>query len=116
MPILFCERCNKETTWVYLGDEAVYCKSCDWTMDAEEFRAYRKRILRGLLEKVLEAKRKKELHPLEELFNEIEHEVRSNPQLAEEVHKRNMKELEKLVNKASRKRRRREYAIGVVPL
>ena len=52
MPILFCERCGKDTTWVYLGDKAVYCKSCGWQMSVDEFRAYRSRVLRAEFEDI----------------------------------------------------------------
>lgn len=114
MPILFCERCGKETEWVYLGNEAVYCKSCGWQMSVEDFRAYRSRVLRAEFEKFL-AERKKS-NPLEELYDELEALVKSDEKLAEEVHRRNMKQLEKLVNKATRRRKRTDYVLGAVPL
>ncbi len=116
MPILFCERCGKETEWVYLGNEAVYCKSCGRQMSVDEFRAYRSRVLRAEFEKFLEAERKKDSNPLEELYDELEALVQSDEELAEAVHKKNMKELEKLVNKASRRRKRTDYVLGAVPL
>ena len=109
MAILFCERCGKETEWIYLGSEAVYCKSCGWQMGIDEFRAYRSRILREEFEKFLERERAK--NPLEELYDELEAAVNSNPKLAEEVHKRNMKQLEKLARKVGRRKR----AILVIP-
>lgn len=112
MPILFCERCGKKTEWVYLGNEAV-CKSCGWQMSVEDFRAYRSRVLRAFFEKMLEEERKKDSNPLEELYDELKDLVQSDEKLAEEVHIRNMKQLEKLVNKATR-RRKKTYVLGEV--
>lgn len=112
MAILFCEKCNKETEWVFLGNKAVYCKSCGWQMSIEEFRAYRSRILREEFEKFLQRERERK-NWMEELYDELEAEVQKNPELAEEVHRRNMKQLEKAVRLARRKRRRQ--VLGVHP-
>ncbi len=115
MAILFCERCGKETEWIYLGSEAVYCKSCGWQMGVDEFRAYRSRILREEFEKFLQRERERK-NWMEELYDELEAEVQKNPKLAEEAHRRNMKQLEKLVNLARRGKKRRRQVLGVYPV
>ncbi|WP_290598240.1 MULTISPECIES: hypothetical protein [unclassified Archaeoglobus] len=97
MPILFCERCSKTTTWTY-GD-VVVCKSCGWQMSIEEFRTYRSKILRQEFQRFLQKERaKKPADYFDELMNELESTIKSNPELAEEVHRRNMMELEKLIS------------------
>ena len=71
MPILFCERCGRETEWAYLGGNAIYCKGCGWQMSESEFRIYRSRVLLEEFRKFVEEERKKD--PLEALYNELEH-------------------------------------------
>ena len=113
MPVLFCEKCGRRTTWILLGDVAAYCKSCGWRMQYDEFRAYRSRILREEFEKFLEEERKKDW--IEETFKEFEQLVQQNERLAEEIHKRNIAEIEKFVKKAQRSGRKRR-TILVVPV
>lgn len=109
MPILFCERCGRETEWVYHGSDTIYCKSCDWQMSAEEFRTYRRKIILEELRRM----HRPERNPIDELYDELEDLVQSDEKIAEEVHIRNMKQLEKLVNKATR-RRKKTYVLGEV--
>jgi len=66
-------------------------------MSLEEFKAYRKRILKEEFEKFLQKER--ENNWMEKLYDELENEVLRNPELAEEVHRRNMKELERIARK-----------------
>jgi|Deesub1362B_J571_1020462.scaffolds.fasta_scaffold00781_25 hypothetical protein len=112
MPVLFCERCGKDTEWVYLGSEAVYCRSCGWQMSYQDFRAYRSRVLKAEFEKFLEEERKKDW--LEATFEEFEGLVQQNERLAEEIHKRNMKQIRKFANRVSKKRRK--LVLGAYPV
>lgn len=116
MPVLFCERCKRETEWIHLGNQAVYCKSCGWQMDINDFRAYRSKILMQEFEKFHEEEQEQCDSLLEAVFTDMKRLVAENKELAEEIHRRNVKWIEKQINKTYGRRRKQQYAIGVKPL
>jgi len=78
-------------------------------MTVEEFRDYRKRVMMMEFSAI-----SREGNWMEELYDELQKLVRDNPKLAEEIHRRNMKELEKLVKKMKSKKQKPVLGVHLI--